>query len=98
MRDYVLNEKKLPQGYNLLFFNDSCHTGMNIKDETVKTVICETVEQSAIIQAIGRVRHDLEKVVVITNYKNKKPFFRDLERARRFFNNPKFGDYGFLCG
>lgn len=98
LREYVLNNHRLPHGYNLLFFNDSCHTGMNIKDESVKHVICESVEQAAIIQAIGRVRHDLDKVTVITNNKNKKPFFKNLERAKGFFLNPMFGDYGYLCG
>ena len=93
MRDYVLNEKRLPHGYNLLFFNDSAHTGMNIIDKNVKTVICESVDSAAITQAIGRVRHDLDKIVVITNFKNKKPFFRDLERARDFFSDERIDLY-----
>ena len=83
----------MPHGYNLLFFNDSCHVGINVKDENVKHVICETVDQSAIIQAIGRVRHDLDKITVITNNKNKKPFFKNLERAREFFTDEKIDLY-----
>jgi hypothetical protein len=89
----VLNNEKLPDGYDLLFFNDANLVGVNIKDENVKHVICETVEQSAIVQSIGRVRHDLETITVITNNRNKKPFFEDLERATEFFTDEQIDLY-----
>lgn len=85
--DYLNHYQILPQGINILFINDAYSAGINILDEAIKTVVVESVDISTIKQVRGRVRHDISSLLIAYNYKEKKGFLRNLERAERFFSD-----------
>lgn len=93
LRDYLIEHEKLPPQIEVLFFNDSIAAGFNVKDPSVKTVVADTVDLAIAIQAKGRVRHDLDRFVFVYNNKEKKPYFRNLERARAFFEEERGQEY-----
>lgn len=90
LRDYILETKELPDETSAIFFNDAYLTGVNIEDERVKHIICETVDQAAIIQALGRVRHDISRLTVLWTKDSKRSFNQRYERWKLF--NEKAAD------
>lgn len=85
--DYLNHYQILPQGVNILFINDAYSAGINIRDEAIKTVVVESVDVATIKQVRGRVRHNISSLLIAYNYKEKKNFLRNLERAERFFSD-----------
>lgn len=85
LRKYVTRKNKLPPHKEVLVINDSCCAGMNLNDPSIKTVIVDTYDLATVLQVKGRVRADLEKLVVIYNEKEKKTFLKSLNRARLIF-------------
>lgn len=71
LREYVTDKGKLPEEIEILFFNDSLSTGCNVNDEKVRIVIAETTSVERALQARGRVRHDIDKLVIIANLREK---------------------------
>lgn len=74
LREYLIEHNKLPPQMDYLFFNDCMNAGFNIEDDNVKTVIVDSIDLAITIQAKGRIRHDIEKLVVITSNKEKASF------------------------
>ena len=72
--DYVLSKANLPPNINVLIINDAYAAGINIKDESVKRVLAESVEVDTVKQVMGRVRHDIESLDVCYTFKDKKYF------------------------
>lgn len=68
VKNYITDNCKLPFGIDILYINSACREGMNLKDEKVKTVICEAVDMITIEQILGRIRGDLEEFVVVCNF------------------------------
>lgn len=96
LRDYLIENNRLPPHIDLLFINDSMSAGFNINDERVKTVIAESVDLSIGIQVKGRIRNALDKFVFIYNNKEKESFKDRLNIARDFFEQEH--DQNFLKG
>lgn len=71
IKDYIIENEKLPPYINIIFINSSCREGMNIKDDNVKIVICESADMITIQQILGRVRRDLKEFIIVANYRNK---------------------------
>ena len=69
------------------------NAGFNIDDESVKTVVVDTIDIALGLQAKGRVRHPLDKFVFIYNNKEKTPYFRDLNNAKEFFRAEHTDDF-----
>lgn len=64
LRKYVLEKERLPKSINVLIINAAYQTSINIKDEQINTVIVHSTEEDEIIQARGRVRHDIDKLYI----------------------------------
>lgn len=62
-RQYVIENRKLPDTCDVLIINDSMQTGWNLDDELVQLVVCNTSESDTIVQVRGRVRHDIETLM-----------------------------------
>lgn len=67
VRKYLLDTGKLLEGYNCLIINRATETGVNITDDDMNLVIVNTTNITQQIQARGRVRHDVDLLVVRTN-------------------------------
>ena len=85
LRDYLVNVGTYPNSLRTLIINDAMSCGFSIKDEAVNTVVCDTCDLSIAIQVMGRIRHDIDRFVLVYNLKERDSYFKSLERARRFF-------------
>lgn len=66
-REYILNTGHIPEPYNLLIINGSMQEGWNLYDEKVIFAILDTTDETEQIQALGRVRKDIDFVVYKTD-------------------------------
>lgn len=67
IRKYLLNNGSLPDPYNVLIINRALETGINITDQDMKLAIVNTTNITQQIQVRGRIRHDIDLLVVRTN-------------------------------
>ena len=89
----MLKLQELPTEIDRLYLNDANLVGVNITDTACKHLVCESVDIATIIQFLGRVRHDVDSFTVVYNNKNRKTFFRSLDRARDFFTDESIDIY-----
>lgn len=54
-----------PEGINRMYLSSAYREGLNIKDESVKQVIIDGCTDIDIVQSLGRVRHDTDKLVIV---------------------------------
>lgn len=62
-REYVLRTGLIPEGYDSLIINSSMQEGWDLLDPQVKLVIMNTTNKTEFVQAIGRVRGDVDVLV-----------------------------------
>lgn len=62
-RDYVLRTGLIPDKYDTLIVNASMQEGWDLLDPQVKLVIMNTTNKTEFVQAVGRVRQDLDVLV-----------------------------------
>ena len=70
-RDYVLETGKLPPDVQVLIINDALATGVTLEDESVKYVVVESTELETVLQVKGRMRQDVERLIVCYNKKEQ---------------------------
>ena len=58
--------------YNVLIINRATESGVNIRDLKIQFMICNTKNEVQQVQARGRIRHDIDLLVLKTNNQNKK--------------------------
>ena len=92
LRNYVFSNEALPQEINCLFINDACSVGLNIKDAAIKTVICDSCDKATIRQVQGRIRQDIEKLIIVyeTRWFNNSDFDREIERIKSKKDNSDY--------
>lgn len=66
VRDYLLKKGVLPDPYNVLIINRAVETGINITDKDMNLAIVNTTNLTQQIQVRGRIRHDIDLLVVRT--------------------------------
>ena len=71
VREYLLETGELLEGYNCLIINRATETGVNIIDKDMNLVIVNTTNITQQVQARGRVRHDVDLLVVKTHENEK---------------------------
>lgn len=61
LRDYLLNNNEIPSDLDVLIVNGAYETGWNLRDteHKIQTVFIDSTESDVIIQARGRIRHDI---------------------------------------
>ena len=59
-RAHLVLAEEMPPNIDILIVTEAYETGWNLKDEEVQTVIVHTTMKDSVIQARGRVRHDIE--------------------------------------
>lgn len=66
-RKELLSTNKIPSPYNFLIFNSALQEGWDLKDSSVKLAIMNTTNDTEFIQALGRLRRDVDLLVYRTN-------------------------------
>lgn len=69
VRDYLIDEGKLLEPYNCLIINKAYETGLNIYDANIQIMVAHTTNATEQEQARGRIRHDIDLLVLRTNDK-----------------------------
>ena len=64
---YIIENAKLPEDVDILFMTSAYREGVEIKDSAVKNIIIDASDEITISQFIGRIRADLDKVIINTN-------------------------------
>lgn len=67
-RDYILNEHRFPPGVQDLLINSAYETAISIKDPLVKEAYVHTSNEDTRVQAINRLRQNIE----VVGYYNKE--------------------------
>ena len=94
LRDFVIENERVPKEIDYLIINDSCCEGMNLHDDRIKTVVCESPDIATIIQVMGRIRGDIETLYVcyaMYRYRNyEKQVIQPFERFLDGINEPGY--------
>lgn len=67
VRNHLLQTGYLLEPYNCLIYNRATETGVNIRDEKIDLMICNTSNETLVVQSRGRIRHDVELLIVRSN-------------------------------
>lgn len=84
VKQYILENEALPADIDIIFINSACREGINIKDNAVKTIICEAVDLITIEQILGRIRKDLERFMIVSNFQNAERNRNNIQKAVDF--------------
>ena len=85
--EYIIKNAELPKDVNLLFMTSAYREGVELKDEAVKAIIIDASDEITISQFIGRIRANLDKVIVNTNQNQLdriNKVIADYERIKNF--------------
>ena len=66
LKNYILGNKTLPSDIQCLIINMAYECGWNLHDENVDIVLIDSSDETEIIQARSRVRHDISKLYYIS--------------------------------
>ena len=77
VRNHLLETGELLEPYNILIINRATETGVNIIDKDMNLVIVNTTNITQQVQARGRVRHDIDLLVLKTKDMKKVEFILD---------------------
>ena len=72
-RQYLIENERLPEEYNVLIINKASETGINIKDENMDLAIINSTNLTEQTQARGRIRKDIDMIAVRTDLKKLPP-------------------------
>lgn len=84
VKRYILENEAFPADIDIIFINSACREGINIKDNAVKTIICEAVDLITIEQILGRIRKDLDRFMVVSNFQNAERNRSNIQKAVDF--------------
>lgn len=71
VRDFILKTGNIPEPYNLLIINGSMQEGWNLFDENVEFAILDTLDETERVQALGRIRKDIDFLLLKSDNKQK---------------------------
>lgn len=69
VRTHILETGFIPEPYNLLIINGSMQEGWNLFDDKVEFAILDTLDETERTQALGRIRKDIDFLVLRTDNK-----------------------------
>lgn len=94
LRDYMdyennsklLRGKQIPQGFNNVIATSCFREGVDLKDDSVRTVVIQSFLPHEIIQSLGRFRNDIENVYILANRASFEVFRNECDTAFDFLN------------
>ena len=84
IKDFIIEEEKLPDDIDILFMNASAREGMNLKDENIKYIVVVASDTLTIQQVIGRQRGDLKEITIFAGYRYQTMIRNELEKYKKF--------------
>lgn len=85
-RSELLKTNKIPDGYNFLVMNSALREGWDLKDSDVRLIVMNTVNETDIIQARGRLRKDIDLIVYRTTDDLER--LNSIELSNKYLNVP----------
>lgn len=85
VRDILLRTGFIPEPYNMLIINGSMQEGWNLYDDKVTLAILDTLDVTEQVQALGRIRHDVDFLIKKTKDENAGKF---IEIPDSYINTP----------
>ncbi|HHT97316.1 MAG TPA: DEAD/DEAH box helicase family protein [Clostridiales bacterium] len=67
VRTFLLRTGRIPEPYNLLIINGAMQEGWNLLDSKMRLAIMDTTDVTEQIQALGRIRRDIDLLICKTN-------------------------------
>lgn len=84
IRKTILNTGLIPEPYNLLIINGAMQEGWNLYDDKVTLAILDTVDITEQVQALGRIRKDID--LVIKRTKDESLTIKNIEVPESYLN------------
>lgn len=85
-RSIILSTGLIPEPYNILIVNGAMQEGWNLHDERVSFAIINTTDETERVQALGRIRKDVDFVVYKTD--DEKLVAKNILIDEQFLNRP----------
>lgn len=79
VKEHLLQTGYLMEPYNVLIINGATETGVNIYDPKMKMMVCNSTSEVQQTQSRGRIRQDIDLLVIKTNNKELLEFSIDDE-------------------
>lgn len=70
-RSYILKNQRFPDDTQVVIINDALATGVTIQDKSVTYVVVDSTELETVLQVKGRMRQNIEKLVVCYSKKEQ---------------------------
>lgn len=85
-REELIKTNKIPEPYNFLVINSAMREGWDLKDPKLKLAIMNTTNPTDKIQALGRIRKDIDVLI----YRTEEDLFEQIELTipDSFINEP----------
>lgn len=93
VRNHLLETGELLEPYNVLIINRATETGVNIYDKDMNLVIVNTSNVTQQTQARGRVRHDIDLLVLKTKDMKKVEFVLDEDLIDKWLYKPTIEEF-----
>ena len=84
VRKAILNTGLIPEPYNLLIINGAMQEGWNLYDDKVTLAILDTVDITEQVQALGRIRKDID--LVIKRTKDESLIVKEIRVPESYLN------------
>ncbi|HHT98014.1 MAG TPA: DEAD/DEAH box helicase family protein [Clostridiales bacterium] len=85
-REYLLTNGEMPEPYNFLVINSAMQEGWDLHDSKIKLAIMNTTSETEKIQALGRLRNDID--ILVYKVKSRKINHADIEIPNEYLNIP----------
>lgn len=85
-RSSILNTGLIPEPYNILIINGAMQEGWNLHDKNVTFSILNTIDETERVQALGRIRKDVDLVVYKSD--DEKELAKSIVIKEPFLNIP----------
>lgn len=72
----LLTTNRIPEPYDFLIYNSAYQEGWDLKDNSVKLAIMNTTNETEYVQALGRLRRDVDLLIYRTNEVDVKKEFK----------------------
>ena len=81
--NYLIENKGTPEDIRILYATSAFEVGFNIEDEDFQVVVIEAYTPQQVLQFFGRIRHDVEKLIIVQPHGQERMLDLSAELADR---------------
>lgn len=89
VRASILTREKIPDNIQVLIINAASQTGINIKSP-IDYIVVNSTDEDVVTQAIGRVRHDIDTVYLLTRDSSDFAYLPQTKFDRKWLDIPLY--------